>query len=152
MVGERLLRRGGVVAGGEAHADHRPGPREPHVGRLGDARRVDAEHGDRGFEPHPLHDAARTEELDAGQERDVAAERGLVDVRRGRRAAHQPRHRDLAVLVVQAGQRAAERGERVADRAAEDAGVCRALQHRHLDDHVDEAAERGVSAGRQSTG
>jgi hypothetical protein len=48
---------------------------------------------------------------------------------------------DVAALVVQARQRAAERGQRVADGPAEHAGVRLPLQHRDLDRHVDQPAQ-----------
>ena len=82
-----------------------------------------------------------------GQHPGVAAERGLVDVRRVGRAVDEAGDGDVAVLVVQTGERAAQRGEGVADRSAEHAGVHGALQHRHLDDDVHQPAQAGREGG-----
>src|SRR5690606_39257369 len=52
----------GGVAGRQAQRDLRAGTREQGVARLGDARGVDADVGDRGLGPQPLHGRAASYE------------------------------------------------------------------------------------------
>jgi len=125
---------------------------EQHVGRLGDPRRVDAQHRDRRAVPRPLRDRAGAEQLDAVEQARVGAEGGLVRLRGVAVVVPQARDGHVPLVVVQARQRAAQRRQRVADRATEDPRVHRPLQQRHLDHAVDQPAQarrqRGDVDGR----
>ena len=110
--------------------------RHDRVERLVDGLRVDAGDGDRRPGPDPLAEAAGPEERhprhDLGQVAElVVAVRGA-----GPLLAAQAGHGDVAVLVVQRGERVQQHEQRIGSGAAELTAVLRAGERPHLDDHA----------------
>ena len=106
-------------------------------------RRVDADRGDRRLGPDPRQQRAGADRRHPVEQAGLLAQPRLVVVEVGGHARLQARHRDLAVVVVQAREHPDQGGERVGHGAAEHARVDAVVERRHGDDHADHAAQRG---------
>ena len=131
-----------VTAGRHPHADLRAGARDQRVRRLGDRRGVDADDRDRRLGPHALGHRARADLADPVEQSRLGAHplRSAVDV--GGTRFVQAVHRDVAVVVVQAGQQPHQDAQRVGHHAAPQPGVQAVVEGGDLDHAVGQPAQR----------
>jgi hypothetical protein len=138
---ERPVRVGRPVTGRDAQADLRAGGRHERVRRGAGRGCVDAEHRYRGPGPDALDDPPRPDEPDAFEHARLAPEPVLGIVERRRGAVYQALHRDVAGRVVQGGEHPAQDREGVRRRPTEQSTVDGVVEHPHLHDDVDKAAQ-----------
>jgi len=137
----------GRVAGGDPHRDLGARGGDEGVAGAVDLGRVQPGHGERGPGPEPLDDGAVTDPLDAGCRAGLGAQPVLGVLHVGGRAAVQPLDRHVPAVVVEAGDQAAQRDERIRDKAAPHAGVDGVGERADLDVDADQAAEARGQGG-----
>ena len=123
------------------------GGRDQGVAGAGDLGRVEADDGQRGLGPQSLDARSAADPADARHGAGLGTQPllGVVDV--GRRPGDQALDGDVAGVVVQAGDHAAQRHQRVGDEAAPHAGVDGVGEGADLDVEADEAAQAGGEGG-----
>ena len=141
-----------VGTGGHPQADLRAGSGDEGIGRVGDSGRVDREHADGGFRPHPRGQWAGADQADAVEHTGLGAEAILRVVDVGRRhAAGDALDGHISRGVVQGGQEPGQHGQRIGHRPAEHARVHGVIERGDLDDAVGDAPQRGRE-GRPADG
>ena len=121
--------------------------RHDRVRRVADARRVDAQHADRGLDPQAFGDGSLADQLEAGAGAEVVAVLVLGHVDGRRLAGGQAGDGDVAVVVVERGEEAGQGRDRVGRRTAVHAAVVGVVGHADLDVAVDQTAQRRRQAG-----
>jgi hypothetical protein len=144
VLGQRGQGGRGVDARWDAQVEAGSYGRLDRGGRADHGRAVDAQHGQCGPGPEHVGHSAVAGQLDPGEHARVLAELlgGIGGARPGLIVA-QPVHGDVAVVIVQGGEHAYERGERVGGRTAEHARVQRPLERLDGHDHGDHPAQGG---------
>ena len=129
------LRLHGVLLGVDADVELGARVRRDGVDRAVDARRVDPDHGDRRAGPHARPEVPRADERHAVEDRPgELPESSSGCARPGPpRVAGQPRDRDVALVVVQRGDRPDDREQGVGRRATVLAAVLRGRERPRLD-------------------
>ena len=133
MRADRVHRVHRVGARRHAHGDLRAGARDHDVAGAFDRRRVEPEHADRVTRPQPVGDRPGADQRDAVEHARLAAEVVLRQLVARPRAVLEALDRDRPLVVVQRGEEADQREQRVRRGAAELAAVQRALERRERD-------------------
>ena len=147
MCDERVTAALGVVPGREPQRDASAGLGYELVRRALDPRSVEAQHGDRRLRQQPVGDRARAEQLHGVEHSGLLPEFILGHLHARPGEGVQPFDRDVAVLVVQRGDHAAQRGDRIGDRPAVGAAVLGDRQDAHGDDAVGDAPHARADRG-----
>ena len=138
---------GDGVAGCDPEAEAGLGGGDEGVAGAGDLGGVEADDRQRRLGPEPLDGRAAADPADARDGAGLGAQPllGVVDV--GRRPGDQALDGDVAGVVVQAGDQAAERHQRVGDETAPHAGVDGVGEGADLDVEAHQAAQAGGEGG-----
>ena len=142
--------RGAVLTRRHPQPHHGARGRDDLVRDLVHARRLERQDVDRRLRQRPVGDRARAQQLDLGEDARLRSELVLGHLRPGPREREEPGDRDLAIVVVERCEHAAERHHRVRQRSAERHRCAVRWEHVDADGHVRRTAD--ARADRRHTG